>query len=376
MGSAADASASWSETRGSRARPGSSTVALVFFAVTVTSAFIAFSADEGLLAWDVRFAYLPAAEAVLDGESPYPALDDPILEDQKGYVYPPQLLLALVPFTPLPVGVVALIVTAGLLALLWLTLRVLGHSRRPLLRGGAALGAVASGVLLGNISIPLALAARRRLALPRRGLAAGVGARARGLGEVLDLAAARVDARDAAAPDDGVGTRDRGGRSRSRAWAAIGFDGLTGYPDLLRRLSEIQSENSYSIVGMASTLGPRRVGRPGTDRSLVGGGLLVGVRRLRAARRRSAVVHLRGRGDARPEPDRVAPLPRRAARADGDRQAAVLGPVAAARAAVGQPASRLCGGIPDFMPAVAAGILVAVLLARPARVVRAQPAPA
>ena len=39
------------------------------------------------------------------------------------------------------------------------------------------------------------------------------------------------------------------------AWAAIGFDGLGGYLDLLRRLSDIQSENSYSIVGMASTLG-------------------------------------------------------------------------------------------------------------------------
>ena len=61
-----------------------------------TSAFVAFSAGAGLLAWDVRFAYLPAAEAVLDGDSPYPALDDPILEDQKGYVYPPQLAVVLV----------------------------------------------------------------------------------------------------------------------------------------------------------------------------------------------------------------------------------------------------------------------------------------
>jgi hypothetical protein len=39
------------------------------------------------------------------------------------------------------------------------------------------------------------------------------------------------------------------------AWAAVGFDGLTGYPDLVRRLSDIQSERSYSLVGMASTIG-------------------------------------------------------------------------------------------------------------------------
>ena len=43
----------------------------------------------------MRFAYLPAAESVLDGHSPYPALDDPILDEQKGYVYPPQLLFVL-----------------------------------------------------------------------------------------------------------------------------------------------------------------------------------------------------------------------------------------------------------------------------------------
>jgi hypothetical protein len=59
------------------------------------------------------------------------------------------------------------------------------------------------------------------------------------------------------------------------AWAAIGFAGLAEYPDLLRRLSEIQSERSYSIVGMVSTLGlAEGVGRALT--LLVGGALLVG----------------------------------------------------------------------------------------------------
>ena len=37
-----------------------------------------FSLGAELLAWDVRFAYLPAADAILHGQSPYPALDDPI----------------------------------------------------------------------------------------------------------------------------------------------------------------------------------------------------------------------------------------------------------------------------------------------------------
>ena len=112
-----------------------------------------------------------------------------------------------------------------------------------------------SGVLLANVSIPLAFAARRRLAVSRRGVAAGGRARAHGLGEAALLAAASCGrsrpvgcARPRWAIVIGVAVT-------LAAWAAIGFDGLTGYPDLLRRLSEIQAENSYSIVGMAATLG-------------------------------------------------------------------------------------------------------------------------
>src|SRR5512145_1982835 len=106
MRSAADVSRAWSPDPRTRARPSPFTVVLVVLAAAVTLGVVALSANAGLLAWDVRFAYLPAAEAVLDGRSPYPALDDPILEDQKGYVYPPQLAVALAPLAPLPVDLV------------------------------------------------------------------------------------------------------------------------------------------------------------------------------------------------------------------------------------------------------------------------------
>ncbi len=158
MRSAADASGSWSESERTPTRPSLLTVALVFVAVLWTSAFIVFSLGAGLLAWDVRFAYLPAAEAILDGDSPYPALDDPILEDQKGYVYPPQLAVLLLPLTKLPIDLVALIVTAGMLAMLWLTLRVLGIRDVRCYAAALLWMPVASGVLLANVSIPLALA--------------------------------------------------------------------------------------------------------------------------------------------------------------------------------------------------------------------------
>ena len=151
--------APWSEPERVRTRPRISTIVLVFFAVSTTLAVVVMSSARGRLAWDVRFAYLPAAEAVLDGDSPYPALDDPILEDQKGYVYPPQLLLALVPLTPLSNGVVGVIVAAGLIALLLLTLRLLGVRDVRCYAAAFLWAPSLSGLLLGNVSIPLAFAA-------------------------------------------------------------------------------------------------------------------------------------------------------------------------------------------------------------------------
>ena len=50
---------------------------------------------------------------------------------------------------------------------------------------------------------------------------------------------------------------------------------MTGYPDLLQRLSEIQAERSYSLVGIAATAGlGDAVGQALTV--LVGGVLLLG----------------------------------------------------------------------------------------------------
>jgi alpha-1,2-mannosyltransferase len=273
MRSAADASSSWSESERSPSRPSLLTVALVFVAVLWTSAFIVFSLGAELLAWDVRFAYLPAADAILDGRSPYPALDDPILEDQKGYVYPPQLAVALLPFTKLPIDLVALIVTAGMLAMLWLTLRLVGIRDVRCYAAAVLWMPVASGVLLANVSLPLALALavvwryRDRVREPALALGLAVSAKLL-LWPILVWTLATRRLRTA------VWAVAIGVSVTFAAWAAIGFDGLGGYLDLLRRLSDIQSENSYSIVGMASTLGLSEAVGQGLT-AVLGGGLLV-----------------------------------------------------------------------------------------------------
>ena len=230
------------------------TAVLVSLAVAVVLGAVALSASEGLLAWDVRFAYLPAAEHILDGDSPYPALDDPILEDQKGYVYPPQLVVALLPLTVLPVPVVALFVAIGMLGLVGLTLWVLGVRDVRCYAAAVLWVPTISGLLLGNLSIPLAFAValvwRYRNAVWPAAAAFGIAVSAKLLlwpMLVWMLATRRLRTAAASLVIGGVLTLG--------AWAVIGFDGLLEYPDLLRRLSDIQSDRSYSIVGMASTLG-------------------------------------------------------------------------------------------------------------------------
>ena len=90
-----------------------------------------------------------------------------------------------------------------------------------------------SGVLLGNISIPLAfaLAILWRYRDPVRPPAVALGLAV--VRQAALLADVRLDARDAPAPDGRARGRDRR-RGDVGAWAIIGFAGLAEYPDLLR----------------------------------------------------------------------------------------------------------------------------------------------
>jgi alpha-1,2-mannosyltransferase len=324
---------------------------------------VALSADAGLLAWDVRFAYLPAAELVLDGDSPYPAVDDPILEDQKGYVYPPQLVLLLVPFTFLPVPVVSFLVALGMLALVFVTLRVLEIRDLRCYAAAAVWVPTISGVLLGNVSIPLAFALavvwryRDAVLPPAVSLGLAVSAKLLLWPMFVWAAATRRLRMIAYAVPIGLAVT-------VVAWAAIGFDGLTGYPDLLQRLSELQSERSYSIVGMVSTLGlPDAVGRVAT---LLVGGTLLG----------ACVVLARRRDEERSFTCAVAATLALSPIVWLHYLVLLLVPLAILRPRFSliwllpvvlwvSPRPGYAEGYETFMPALVAVILVAVLLARP-----------
>ena len=244
----------WSVDRFAERRRALGTAALALLAAAWTIGFISLSAADGLLGWDVRFAYLPAAHAILDGHSPYPGLHDPILLDQKGYVYPPQLAIVLAPLAWLPVAVVGLLASLASLACIGGILRLLGVRDWRCYAVALIWMPSMSGVLLANLSLPLAFAAALAWRYRDRAWPA---ASALGLAVAAKLflwpllvwtVATRRLRATALAVALGLGVT-------LLAWAAIGFDGLTGYPDLLRRLNEIQAANSYSFVGISSSLG-------------------------------------------------------------------------------------------------------------------------
>jgi hypothetical protein len=363
MRSAADASGAWSTSPTRTARAGLLTVALLFVAGAWTMGFVGFSAAEGLLAWDLRFAYLPAAELILDGESPYPALDDPILEDQKGYVYPPQLALLLVPLTALPVEVAAALTALGMIAALWLALRLVGVRDVRCYAAALLWMPALSGVLLSNLSLPLALALaiawRYRDEVWPPAVALGLAVSAKLLLWPLlvwTIVTGRLRTTVLAIVSGAAVTL--------ASWAVIGFAGLTTYPDLLQRLSEIQSERSYSFVGMAATLG---LGEP-VGRALA---LLVGLALLV-----SCVVFARRGDDARSFTCAVAATLALSPIVWLHYLVALLVPVAVARPRFSpvwllpvllwtSPRPGYAEGIQTFLPAIVAAVLLAVLLVRP-----------
>jgi alpha-1,2-mannosyltransferase len=93
----------------------------------LSAAMAVFSSSSDEIGWDYRTGYLPAAEAIRNGESPYPDPDDaPSLDLRRAYVYPPQLAIALIPLTVVPSDLGAFIVFLLSLAALGGALALVG----------------------------------------------------------------------------------------------------------------------------------------------------------------------------------------------------------------------------------------------------------
>lgn len=248
-------------------------------AVLVTGALAAIHSDSSdQIGWDLRVAYLPAAEAVRAGESPYPELDDPGLDLPRSYVYPPQLAIALVPLTALPVDAAVVLVFIASIAALMGALAVVGV--RDVRCYAAVLLWAPTWNLLDTLNVSAALVFAVALVWRFRttlwpfatvlGLMVSIKLflwpllvwaamtrrlRAAGLALAIAIAVTLV------------------------SWAAIGFAGLASYLDLL---SKVKAQENYSIVGLTTELGLRSAF--GQVVMLVVGGLLLAIS-VRWARR-------------------------------------------------------------------------------------------
>jgi alpha-1,2-mannosyltransferase len=205
------------------------------------------------LAVDLHHAFRPAAEAVLDGRSPYPSSTTE-LAGRDAFVYLPPAAFAFTPFALLPPLVADLLGMAVMLAAGAVALAVLGV-RDPRCYGAAlAAPPVLAAVQTANVTLLLTLALAVVWATRGRRFAPGLA-----LGLTLAtkvvlwpllvwlLATRRAGAALVAA----VSAAGLVGGS----WAAIGFAGLGEHLRLLRALADTLGPDAYTAAALAADLG-------------------------------------------------------------------------------------------------------------------------
>lgn len=227
---------------------------VLFGAAAILVVGILVTVRSGNPGWDSRFAYLEAAEAVLDGRSPYPNVDDPVLEEDKGYVYPPQLALAFIPFTALPVDVAAGIAVILSLAAVLAALAVVGvrdpRCYAAVLVWAPTWNAIENANISAALTLAVALVWRYRATVWPLAATLGLAVSTKlFLWPLIVWAVATRRIRTAWL------ALALGLALTFVSWAAIDFRGLTGYPALVSRLSDLNADNSYSFVGIAAALG-------------------------------------------------------------------------------------------------------------------------
>jgi alpha-1,2-mannosyltransferase len=203
--------------------------------------------------------YLRAAEDVRAGDSPYVDPDEVTEESPAPYVYPPLLAIVLVPVTALPdevggsspAGVLASLVGIACIVGALLALDVRDWRCYPIALlypptvENVEYGAVGSVLTL---LVALGWRYRERVAAAALAIGAAIVLKVFLWPLVVWLAATRRWKASLGAVAVAAGLT-------VVSWAAIGFRGVTDYPDLLRRLSDIEAENSYSANAILVALG-------------------------------------------------------------------------------------------------------------------------
>jgi hypothetical protein len=215
---------------------------------------IRFGVREELIGFDFRGTLWDAALAIREDRSPYPAANVAEVDVGNPALYPPLLMLVVLPITFLPWSVGFAVWTTLLGAAVAGALYILNVRDFKCYLVALLSLPITIGFVFGNAAlllVPLvALAWRWRDRWLRSGIVVGLA-----IGSKLFLwpllvwllATRRYRAFGAAV----VAT----GASILLPWALIGFDGISSYPDLLRVAEDVYAGHSYSVATMLSALG-------------------------------------------------------------------------------------------------------------------------
>jgi hypothetical protein len=238
---------------------------------------------------DFENVFLGAAEAVADGESPYPSPDADVVGLGKAYVYPPLVAQLALPLTLLSTKAAGLLVMALLTAAVVGTLLVLGVRDWRCYGMAFLWSPVLSAIQTGNITILLALGAalvwRYRDHARAGGAALGLTLAAKLFLWPVAIWLAATRRIPAAAYAVALALV-----AIVLSWAIVGFAGLADYPELLRRLQEFEREQGYTVYALALDLGAAPGVATALWLTLAAGMLLVVVRLARQGDDRRAFV--------------------------------------------------------------------------------------
>jgi alpha-1,2-mannosyltransferase len=227
---------------------------VAFFALMPIGALaVTLWAARNSIAYDLHHAFRPAAEALLDGRSPYPPPTPEAVGTRTAWVYLPFASFLFVPFALVPPLAADLAATALVLAAGATALWILGV--RDWRCYGIAVFSmpVFSAIQTANLTLPLALALAAIWVLRARPGAPGV-VLATTLATKLFLWPVLVwllaTRRYTAAAYSVVVTTALvlGG------WAVLGFESFRDYPEILRLLSAALETDSYTPFALAHDL--------------------------------------------------------------------------------------------------------------------------
>jgi len=206
-------------------------------------AFVLVVAGEHQVA-DFR-PYYAGAEALLRGETLYPPVDDATLGSGRAYVYPPLTAILAVPLSLLSVTAAeATVLLLGIVAVV-ATLLAVGVRDWRCYAIAFCWAPVASAVQLGNVTVFLGLAAALAWRFRNRdvpvAICVGVTLAVKFFLWPLLIWLMTTRRFRGSLLASAVGVVVFAG-----SWAVIGFDGMTEYPDILRRLQGEVELGSYS----------------------------------------------------------------------------------------------------------------------------------